>query len=277
MAVNAPTSAPAPKPFLRRVPDWGFAAVLGGSIFLLIIALLWRPDDALLAEPWEEPETEDASAEVPGFYVPLADALPDEEPPPVEAIAVEEFGYAATEDDYSVIWGASLANTHEEYGARFDLRVTLTGGASSTQETFPPVFSAELAPGARVVTGGRSFVDAPSDMEAVVEVVGLSWFVFEGAGAPVPLPVSARVDSVEESSGGGNRAFAVTFTNDSPYPQSPYLQAVFRSADGALLGADMSVQGDSLPPGESTRTIELRVGDMPVGADPSQTTFVPAW
>jgi hypothetical protein len=253
---------------------------LGGSIFLLIIALAWRPDDDLFTEPSDgiETTTEDTSVSVPGSYVPLAEAHPDEDPPPVEAIAVEEFGYAATEDGYSVIWGASLANTHEEYGARFELRVTLTGAGSSTQETFPSLYGAELAPGDRVVAGGRSFIDTASDMEAVVEVVSLSWFVFEGEEVPAPSLVSgARVDSVEEAWDGRHQRFAVTLVNDTSHAQAPYLQAVFRSGAGALLGAGSALQVASLPPGESTRTIEIREGDLPVGADPSLTEFVPAW
>lgn len=275
--VNAPAAPPPPKPFLPRVPDWVFAAGLGGSIFLLIIALLWRPHDGLFTEPAEDTATEGTSVSVPGSYVPLAEARPDAEPPAAEALAVEEFGYAATEDGYSVIWGASLANTHEEYGARFELLVTLTGAGTTKQERFSPLFGAELAPGGRVVAGGRSFIDAPSDMEAVIEVVNLSWFVFEGEEVPAPSLVTARLDSVEEASDGRDQRFAVTLTNDASYAQSPYLQAVFRSADGTLLGAGIAVQANSLPPGESTRTIEIREGDLPVGADPSLTAFVPAW
>jgi hypothetical protein len=231
----------------------------------------------VFAEPEGASPIEGTSSNVPGSYVALEEVRPDEDPPPAEAIAVEEFGYAATEDGYSVIWGASLANTHEEYGARFALRLTLTGAGSTIKEEFSPLFGAELAPGARVVAGGRSFIDAPSDMEAVVEVVGVSWFAFEGDEVPVPPLPTARVESVEEASGGGHQRFALTLTNDASYAQNPYLQAVFHAADGALLGTGTAVQVDSLPPGESTRTIEIREGDLPVGADPTLTEFVPAW
>jgi hypothetical protein len=274
VAVNVPA---APRPFLPRIPDWAFAVGLGGSIVLLLIAIGWVPADDRFTEPWSETET---STEVGmGSYVPLEEARPGEEPPSAAAVAVEEFGHAFAEDGHSLIWGATLTNTHEAFAVRFDLRVSLTGPDFSQEELFFPLMSGETAPGGQVVAGGELFGEIPSDVEATLNVVDLSWYVFEDGEAPVTQesPMSARIDSIEEGADGKSRLFAVTLTNASPYMYHARLQAVFRAADGSLLGTCPAGRLDSLPSGESTRTIVVWAENMPVGADLSLTEFAPAW
>ncbi|WP_030144736.1 hypothetical protein [Glycomyces sp. NRRL B-16210] len=272
---TSPDSAPAGP---RRIPDRVLALGVAVSIVLLLCSFGWEPGGDRFVEPWSAPAIESVVPSA-GTYSRLSVARPGEEPPPAEAIAVEELGFGVAGDkEVDIGWAVSIVSGHDEYAADFDLVVTLTGEGLEEREDLVLRTGDVLAPGARTAAAGSMYVGEarPADLKLTVEVVGLEWFVYDDGPPAEPEPLSARFDSVSTLPG-GDRLFAVGFTLASQEPLRPSLIAVFRDGEGAVVGGCDVRSVDTLPPGESTRSVKIRGHCLPVEADLSQTAFLSAW
>ncbi|MFC3491790.1 hypothetical protein [Glycomyces rhizosphaerae] len=275
----SPESAAPRRP---RIADGVFALGLAVSILVLLLSPLWTVDPANFIEPRT---LGDADPVLPerlevGDYAALAEVRPEEEPPAVATVAVEEFGYDISVDGTALTWGASIRNTHSDYAAKFGLQVSVDG--DFLYEDGESVYGTMTLPGGDIQTGGSLYLsdDFPSEPVVEIKVVELEWFAFDGETPPEPQssPLTARVDGIDEGDEPhGQMRFSVTITNSAAHALDPRLSAVFRRADGTLVGGANVYVRLVVPPGESIREFRIWKQDVPAGADLSLTEFVPTW
>ncbi len=257
---------------------------LAVSILALVYVPLWAPDPANFVEPQTVGEADPVRPgdDAAGEYVALAEVRPEEEPPAVAAVAIEAFGYDVSVDDMAFTWGASIRNTHGEYTANFGLQVTVEGVELYENGEYEALDSGMTPPGGEVRVGGAFFMedDFPSDPVVDIKVVRLEWFALDGGMPPEPQVSrqSARLDGVDERDEASRRMqLSVTITNTAAHAIRPSLSAIFHRADGTPVGGVNLFLIEPVPPGDSTRELEIWMKDVPTGADLSLTEFVPTW
>lgn len=278
---------PSPEPVVpegRRIPDRVFALSLVLAVLVLLFAP-WRTlDSTQFTEPTPMAEftVELSPSSQDSGYAALAELRPDEEPPPAETIAVEEFNFGIARFEQHFIWGASLRNTHGEYAAEISLQVTFDGTGFHETVDYTSTYGRETLPGGEVLVGDSVYVgeDLPADLVADLKVTGVEWYASED-GTPLepqvqPLSVVLGEVEVPEESHDPSE-FSVTVANASNFAVDPKLTAVFHNADGAVVGARDMYFIAAVPPGDSSQEIRIWGEDVPASADLSLTEFVPTW
>ncbi|THV42403.1 hypothetical protein [Glycomyces buryatensis] len=246
-------------------------AVLVVLIFLMVLGWTPKQDSFVDQQHYEE-------ANDPPYVVSEYQLVEDAE---VGAeISVADIVFRASEDGEYVSWAASFSNPHTEYAATFVIEVTAVGGDETETEEFE-VFTLEspLRSGESVTFGNAmSIYGLPDVTEVTVSITELAWFETKNAE-----PLQARtaigflVEEIEIASDRSTVTFHLTVDNVAAYAYEVDYFALFYDADGALLGgAEASgSMGDVLPPGTSTRVLEIpRFSEPPAGADFENTMIL---
>jgi len=217
--------------------------------------------------------------------------LPLQAEPPVEgALNLTESGYTPLRDlvgDQLLSWGGVVENTASALYAVPTVRATFTaGGEEVTLES--PVGA--IAPGTKSAVGGTDYIPSGKLGKVTVSVVAVRWV--DTVGTPLVVSVS----EIEATwIGAGDKAnywssdgisfpvdergdLVVTFRAESQAPtliRSPVYVALYRDADGRILGAHSDVSiGDVLPPGWCLRDFRVNEGPPEKTAEDGVEVYV---
>ncbi|MFC3492373.1 hypothetical protein [Glycomyces rhizosphaerae] len=256
-----------------RFPDSMLVVAAVAAVLTFLVVLGWTPRQEGFVDHQHYEEAHDPSFVASGYRL-VEDAAVGAE------IGVADVVFRASEDGEFVSWAASFANPHTEYAATFVIEVTAVGGDETETAEFEAfTLESPLRSDESVAFGGAvSIGDFPDVTEVTVSISDLAWFAVEGAEPrPTRELIGVLVEEIEIASDHSSATLHLTVENFAGYALEVDFYVLFHDANDVLLGgAEASGStGDVLPPGTSTRVLEIpRFSEPPAGADLERTVIL---
>lgn len=215
------------------------------------------------------------------------------DPPDDGELEIVESGYTPVTDlagDPMISWAAIVANTSSTMTAASTVFIRLMDAEGNRIDSYSgtAVRIPNLMPGEEIGVGNTGYIDAGDIFDAHIDLVDTEWYepsqtaLAEGSITTSDFIIE-RVNIGDTESYWGSDGISaptnelgdlrVTFTVTNTYPdtfQNIFLCAVYRNADGEIIGADSSGEvffSVDYPPGQSIRIFESEYPPPPATDD----------